>query len=187
MTSANARKAPGIELVGTNAEEANTLLARPGVQSGGRLVEQHDRRSSDQSGGEVEPTAHPAGVRRDAPVGGLDKLEPFEHLSRAPAGLVPRQPVKLRDHVDVLPPGELLVDRGELTRQPDPSPDGKRLAHDVVAEHRRPAAARREQRTSIASLTVRHSRYQLGGALGRAADGDVPEPRPRPYFNELIG
>ena len=113
------------------------LLPRAGVESGGRLVEQHDRRPSDQSGGEVEPAAHPAGVGRDTTVGGLDEVEPLEHARRATARLARRQPVEARDHLDVLPAGELS------RRPPRTDPRGRSAAG------RRAARARRHSRAPL--------------------------------------
>lgn len=62
-------------------------LAGAGLQPGGRLVERHDRRPSDQTGGEAEPPAHVARARRDTTVGGLDQPE---RIARATARLSAR-------------------------------------------------------------------------------------------------
>jgi hypothetical protein len=46
-----------------------------------------------------------------------------------------RHPVEATDHLEVLAPGELAVDGGELAGQPNPPAHREGLANDVVAEH----------------------------------------------------
>ncbi len=111
------------------------LVAAPGVEAGGRLVEEQDRRAVHQRGGEVEAPPHPTGVRLDGPVGGVDEVEALEEL----AGPLPderlRQVGELADQAEVLAPGQVLVDGGVLAR---PGRSSSRTASgvgdDVVAE-----------------------------------------------------
>ena len=73
-------------------------------------------------------------ARRSAGVG---ELEPLEHVPRPALGLVARQVVQAADHLQVLEPGEVLVDRGELPGQADLGPQPRRVPVDVQAGHPR--------------------------------------------------
>jgi len=145
------------------------LLARPGVQSGGRLVEQDDRRAADEARGEVQPSAHAARVDGGAAVGGLGELEALQQLARAGSRLGARQPVQPADHLQVLAAGELAVDRRELAGQADLAPHREGLPDHVVAEHAGLARRRLEQRGEDAD--------QRG--LARPVGPEQPEHHPR--------
>ena len=54
------------------------LVAAPGVEAGGRLVEQEQPGRADQAGPEVEPPPHPAGIGPDLAVGGLHQIHLLE-------------------------------------------------------------------------------------------------------------
>jgi hypothetical protein len=67
------------------------LLARARVKAGGRLVEQHDRRTADQSRREVEAPVHAARVDGRAAVGRIGELKALEQGGQdADEGGLPR-------------------------------------------------------------------------------------------------
>jgi hypothetical protein len=49
------------------------------------------------------------------------------------------QPEQASEHLQVLAPGQQLVDRRELPREAEQLADGARFARDVVAEDLRPS------------------------------------------------
>jgi ABC-2 type transport system ATP-binding protein len=57
--------------------------------------------------------------RVTAPVAGLGQVEALEQLPRPLPGGLPPEPVETADHLQVLEPGEVLVDGGVLAGQPD--------------------------------------------------------------------
>ena len=90
-----------------------------GSRPGRRLVEEQHRRAEHERRGEVEPAAHAARVGLRGPPGGLAELEALEQLvararapPRAACGRAGRPSRGSR-------PGQVLVDRGVLTREPD--------------------------------------------------------------------
>ena len=135
-------------------------MSRARVQAGGGLVEEDHRRPAGEARAEVQPAAHAARVRRDAAVGGLGEPEALEHLAGAGPRLGAGQTVEAADHLEVLTPGQLLVDGRELTGQTDPAAHRERFVDDVVAEHARAARCRAQQRGEDA-----HER-RLAGAVG---------------------
>jgi hypothetical protein len=90
-------------------------------------------RSGDERGGEVEPAAHAAGVGLGGPVAGLVELEALEQLARAGPRCALAEVIEAPDHLEVLVAGEVLVDRGVLTCEPDVGAQLGRLGHDVEA------------------------------------------------------
>ena len=56
-----------------------------GSRPGGRLVEEEHRRLVHERGREVEPAAHPAGVRAHQPVAGVQEVEALEQPRRCGA------------------------------------------------------------------------------------------------------
>ena len=116
---------------GDLVDERPELVAAAGIETGGRLVEQHHGRPADERGGEVEPAAHAAGVRAGAAVGGVDEVEPLEHLGRARSALAGTEAVEPADELEVLPTRQELVDGRGLTGEPDELPHALRVAGDV--------------------------------------------------------
>ena len=108
------------------------LVAGPGVESGRRLVQVEHGRLPDHRGGQVETAPHSAGVLHRGPLGGVGEREAFQHLVGAAAGGLARQIEQPPDHVEVLPAGELLVDRGVLPGESDGAAQLPRLLHHVV-------------------------------------------------------
>jgi hypothetical protein len=88
------------------------------------------------------------------------ELEGTEELVRPRLGASPREAVKSRQQDEVLTAGQVLVDRGELPGQADPSADAMGLADDVVAEHDGATGIGTEQRRE----EPHHRR--LAGAVG---------------------
>src|SRR5439155_23010900 len=86
---------------------------------------------------------------------------------RAPGSGSRRQVVQARDHLEVLAPGEQLVERRELAGQPDARPDLRGLVPDVEAGHRRLAGIRVGEGGQDAH------RGCLAGAI-RTQDGENP-------------
>ena len=54
--------------------------ARLGIEAGRRLVEEQHARAVHEPERDVEPAAHPAGVRLDDPVGGVGDADELEQL-----------------------------------------------------------------------------------------------------------
>ena len=116
-------------------DHAPELVAALGVESGGGLVEEEHGRAVHERGGEVEATAHAAGVRARHAVGGVAERELLEQLVGAGGDLRRRQVRQLAHQREVLATGEVLVDRGVLAGEADaPSHPLRVLAH-VDAEH----------------------------------------------------
>ena len=136
-----------------------------GIEAGGRLVEQHHGRAAGEARAEVEPAPHPAAVGGHAAIGGLGQPEALEHVGGARLGLAHGQPVEPPDHLEVLAPGELLVDGGELAREPDPPAHRQRLGDDVVAED--PRAARRSAPAASRAPSRASSCRRRWGRAGR--------------------
>jgi hypothetical protein len=128
------------------AHDGPDLVAAARIQARGRLVEEQHPRAGQQARGDVEPAPHPAGVGPGRPVSRLRQVEPLQQLAGAAAGLLAGQLEQAAEHLEVLPPGQELVDRRELPRQAEQLADGGRLAYDVVAKDLRPARIRRQQR-----------------------------------------
>ena len=57
------------------------LGSRPGIQTGGRLVEEQDRRPQSHAGREIEAPAHAARVRVHAAIAGGDETEALEEIT----------------------------------------------------------------------------------------------------------
>ena len=90
-----------------------------GIEPGGRLVQEQHPRTGDQRRGDVEPAAHAAGVRLRRPVGRVGEVEAGQQLVGPRPGLRLGQVVEPPDHLEVLEPGQVLVDGGVLAGQPD--------------------------------------------------------------------
>ena len=98
-----------------------------------------------QARGEVEPAAHPAGVRARRPIGGVGELEALEQLAGPAARLLLREVEQAAEHLKVLPAGEDLVDGGELSRQPDQLTNGRGVVDHVAPEDLGPPGVGLEQ------------------------------------------
>ena len=116
------------------------LVATLRVETGGRFVEEQDRRLVDQRRGEVEPTPHAAGVGARHPVGRVRERETSEEIVSPSFDLGPRQVRELADQAQVLAAGEVLVDCGVLAGQTDRRPDPLRVLLHVDPQHAGAAA-----------------------------------------------
>jgi hypothetical protein len=95
------------------------LVPAEQVEAGRRLVQEEHRRTRHQGGCDVQSPPHPTRVRPGRSVGGVEEVEAAEQLVRARRD---RSGNHLREHADqpqVLPPGEVGVDRRELAGQAD--------------------------------------------------------------------
>ena len=90
--------------------------SRPVVGSSRNISSGRD----DDAGGEVEPAAHAARVVLDEPAGRLGKPERVEQLVGAGLRVGAPKPEQPADQDQVLAPGQVLVDRGELAGQARP-------------------------------------------------------------------
>ena len=111
-----------------------------GVEPGGRFVEEEDRWSGHQAGGQVEATTHAAGVALHDAVGGVGELEPLEQVAGACLGLRSPDPAQLAHHHQVLAAREGVVEGGVLGGDADVAADLGRLGEDVEAGHCGPTA-----------------------------------------------
>ena len=123
-------------------DHAPEVGAARGVEAGRRLVEEQDRRSVHERGGEVEPAPHAAGVRLGRTVRRVGQPELLEQLVGARAGALARLVGEVADEPEVLASGEVVVDGGVLAGEPDALAHGLGIGHDVDAEHRGPARRR---------------------------------------------
>ena len=95
------------------------------------FVQEEHRGVTDQAHRDVETAPHPAGVRRGLPIGRVDQREPAEQAIGDGLGL--RDVTQLGDQHEVFPPGERVVDGGELAGQADRLPHPRRVAGHVEA------------------------------------------------------
>ena len=65
----------------------------------------------------------------------MRELEAFEHLGAAAPCLGACEVVQAPDHLEVLQAGQVLVDRGVLSGEPDDVPQLLRVTDDVVSRH----------------------------------------------------
>ena len=120
--------------------------SRLGVETGGRLVEEQDRRSVDDAQPDVEPALHPARVGGDRPVRGRLEIERRQDLGRAShrARLVHAVETALDDELAATGLGR--VGRAALRDVADPLAYRPGLAAQVGAGDHRLTRGRREQR-----------------------------------------
>ncbi len=115
-------------------DDAPEVLAALGVEAGGGLVEEEDRRAGHQRSGQVEATAHAARVGLEDAVRRVGQAELLEQLVGPGPGDLAAQVAQAADHADVLAAGQVLVDGGVLAGQPDDAAHDVGLARHVVAE-----------------------------------------------------
>ena len=141
-------------------DEAPDIVAGPGVQAGGRLVEEQHPRAADQAGADVEAAAHAARVGLHELIGRVGEREAFEHLLGAAAALGLAQLVEEPDELEVLASGEQFVDGGELSGEADQRAQFRGVGDDVAAGHDGAAAVGSHERRQDA-----HERC-LAGPVG---------------------
>ncbi len=136
------RRAVGLQL----AHERPHVDPAARVEPAGRLVEEQDVGAPDQARSHVEPPPHAAGVGRRLTVARVGQPEPLEDLAAALARLGLGQAVQPADHLEVLEPGQVLVDGGALAGETYPVAELLSVLHDVEAIDLGAAAARQQQR-----------------------------------------
>ncbi len=127
------------------ADDHPHLCAAPGIETGGRFVQEDDLRAVDQTHGQVEAPAHPSGIGRERLASGIGELESLEQLLNPFAAVSSRQVSEPGHQQQVLLAGQDAVHRGELSGQTDQAPDGGWLADDIVTTDPRGATVRPEQ------------------------------------------
>ena len=148
------------------------------VEAGRRLVEEEHRRAGDERGGEVEAAAHPARVGADQALGGIGEFELLEQLRRAHGRLALGKVVEPADHLQVLGPGQVFVDRRVLAGEADLRAQQARIALDVDPGDLGAAAVGAEQGREDADggRLPRSVRAQQGQhAAGRGPQVDAVE------------
>src|SRR5918996_4488417 len=64
-------------------DDGPELLAAVEVETGGRFVEEQDRRTGPERRAQIEPPAHATGVRARGTLGGIGEVELLEQLGGA--------------------------------------------------------------------------------------------------------
>ena len=118
------------------------VLATLGVQTGGRLIEKEKRGLGDERRGEVESSAHTAGIRLGGTVGGIGESELLEKFAGSTNDDGGFHVVQLPDHSEVLESREALVHCGVLASETDESTHSLGVANHVVSHHRGGTALR---------------------------------------------
>ena len=130
------------------------------VEPGGRLVEEEHRRARDERRREIQAAAHAAGVGAHQAIAGLVEVEAVEQLACPLLSGIAAQVVEPADHLEVLEPGQPLVDRRVLAGEADLRAQLGRVLDHVEAGDARAPRAGREQRGQDPD------RGRLPGAVG---------------------
>ena len=141
------------------------LVAAARVEPGGRLVEEEDPGLRQQARAQVEPPSHPPGVGPGRAVGCICQIEVAEQPIGAFGRLLPGEVEESPEHLEVLAPGQQLVDGSELAGQGDLLANCGRLLGDVLAEDLGSARIRRDER----------GKDPDEGGLARAVRAEQPE------------
>ena len=140
-------------LGGQHADQVPDVVALAGIEARGRLVEEDHLGPADQARGEVEAPPHATGVRLDATIGGLGEPELIQQLRGTGPGVGPAEVEQAGEQLEVLPAGQLLVDRGVLPREADRAAYGGGIKQDVVAGDGRLAGFGLQQRREDADCS----------------------------------
>ena len=152
-------------------DEPPHLDPAPGVETGGRLVEDEDRRVGHEAGAEVEAAPHAARVGLHLAVGGTGEREALQDL----VGPAAAQVVEASDQLEVLAAGEGLVHRRVLAGEADDGPDGVGVTDDVQAGDAGGALVGQEERGEDAdqgrlARPVGPQQAEHLGPIGRQVD-----------------
>ena len=128
------------------AHDRPDLVAAARIEPGRGLVEEQDPRAREQARREIQAAPHTARVGARGAIRSVRQVETLEQLGGAAPGLVPRELEQAPEHLQVLAPGQDLVDGRELPGQPEQLANRGGLAHDVVPEDLCSTLLRREQR-----------------------------------------
>ena len=104
------------------------------IKSGGRLVEEEQFGPVDESGRQVEPFAHAAGISAGGPVGVGGQVHQRQQLLDALFEEIAGQVIEPALQEQVLAAGQLVVQADLLGRVADAPADGVGVATDVQAE-----------------------------------------------------
>src|SRR6516162_11128463 len=115
------------------------------VQADGGLIEQQQPRIPNQGLGQLDPLLHPRGVGAGLPVPLLVHADVPQRIGGPFLRGGGRQPRHAPEVGDELGPGDVGRQAVVLGHVPGERPDPLPAGRDVVAEHDRPAAGRREQ------------------------------------------
>ena len=126
-------------------DDVPDLVARPRIETGGGLVEEHDVGGDDDARGDVEAPSHSSRVVLDESARGVGEPERLEQLAARAFGVRPLQAEQPSEQDQVLAPGQVLVHRGELTREAHEPAHRVGLLDDVVAQNPRRAGVGEEQ------------------------------------------
>ena len=162
---------------------------RPDAEAAGRVkpgrwfIQEQHRRAGHQARREVETPPHAAGVALQDSVGGVRELEGTQQFLRSCPRVAPLHPAQLADHVQVLPPGEHLVQGGGLRRDADvPAHRGRVADHVEPGDPGMTGIRQRERRQDAHGCRLArpigaehtkdcaraHSQIDAGQRLGRA-------------------
>jgi hypothetical protein len=106
------------------------------VEAAAGLVQEQHPGVADQADGQVQAAAaHAARPGTHRAIGCLRQLEPLQQLGGPATDLGPVQMVQAASHDQVLPAGEIVVDRGRLAGQADHLPHRGGLVDHVETGH----------------------------------------------------
>ena len=110
-------------------------VAALGVDADRGLVEHEQSRAVEEPDGDVEPALHATGIAGGAVALAVAQLDHVEHLTDPGTQSVAPHPVEAAEVVEVLPRGEVGIDRQFLGHEPDEAlrvgrPDVERLPGD---------------------------------------------------------
>src|ERR1700680_1657127 len=131
-----------------------------GIEAGRRLVEEEHRRLSNQAGGKIEASLHPARVRLRRAVSGVRDLEPLEERGSALPHHTSVEVVEASHDLQVLPAGQLQLDGRRLAGEPYVPAYGSCVANHVVPLDDDSPGIRSQQRGEYPY------RRRLAGAVG---------------------
>ncbi len=115
------------------------------VESGGRLVQEHDAGPSHERHGQVEPAYHPPRIGGHRSTRRVGQLEALQQFGRSLSACGAPEMVQVRHERQVLPTGEQLVDGRELPGDPDGRPDRLGVSGHVMAGDGGPPSVGRQQ------------------------------------------
>ena len=139
------------------------LAAR--VHARGGLIEEQQVGGHDQAGPDVEPAAHPGRVANHRTAGRAGQVEGGEQVIGSLFAGGAGQAAQPAEDDQVLIPGQIVIEGGELAGHGHPCPDRIHLAHHVEPQDTGGAAVRPGQGGQDAD----------GGGLARPVGAEEPE------------
>src|SRR5439155_9328471 len=117
------------------AEDLAHLDPRPGIQPGGRLVEDQQSRVVDQAVRQAQPLAHAAGEALDVGTALVGKTHDLEQVAGHPGAALGTDPVAASEEIEVLPDSQVVVDAVEVRHVADAAPNLDGILHHGDATH----------------------------------------------------